>query len=490
MSDKPRRGTLGSREAGHFVERKLSNKVTIAMLLLISSLVTSNVLYHILRADTFVEQLSSNIGIPFFVVLVVVTYGAAYYLFRKFISPVNKDLMSSGSAPHYFRLTYNILRFAFVSNAAFLIIMIVQIITMSGFYVGLTILSMQANAVLTTVMFTYMSFKFLSWYKSNHDLTVLFFAFAFGCVAVAIAASDAAQTVFFLLDNPWRIEVQLHVEKEDEGAGYSLPNNVKSDSLLHNLYVATQFPLRVAFVLYWIATAMLLRKYSKTLGRLRFWTLVSLPLATLIIGSILTYGNFVSQLLQGIILPSSALFGGILFGLIFLTIARALEKTMQYQHYGVQLREGHNDRISRSITGYLTMAVFGTILFLVTNTPSNHILDWVHIPYPPFADVVWSLIGFAAYLYSFGLYFSVISISHDAKLRKSIQKLSIEEASMLHRLGSTQMQQEIQKRVVKLSREQEDMLKEQTGVEQHLTDDEIKQYVKDVMEEIQKAPRK
>jgi len=61
---------------------------------------------------------------------------------------------------------------------------------------------------------------------------------------------------------------------------------------------------------------------------------------------------------------------------------------------------------------------------------------------------------------------------------------------MVHRLGSTQMQQEIQKRVVKLSREQEEVLEEQTGVQQHLTDVEIKQYVKDVMEEIQKAPRK
>jgi len=60
--------------------------------------------------------------------------------------------------------------------------------------------------------------------------------------------------------------------------------------------------------------------------------------------------------------------------------------------------------------------------------------------------------GAAAYFYSFGLYLSVISISHDSNLRKSIQKVSIEEANMLHRLGSTQMQQEIQKRVVKLSR--------------------------------------
>jgi hypothetical protein len=121
------------------------------------------------------------------------------------------------------------------------------------------------------------------------------------------------------------------------------------------------------------------------------------------------------------------------------------------------------------------MAVFGTILFPVTNTPSNHILDWMHIPYPPFADVVWSFIGFAAYLYSFGLYFSVTSILHDVNLRRSVQKLSNDEANMLHRLGSTQMQQEIQKRVVRLSREQKKVLKEQTGVEQYLTDDEIKQ---------------
>jgi hypothetical protein len=92
------------------------------------------------------------------------------------------------------------------------------------------------------------------------------------------------------------------------------------------------------------------------------------------------------------------------------------------------------------------MAVFGTtVLFLVTNTPSNHILVWVHIPYPPLADVVWSSIGFAAYFYSFGLYLSVISISHDANLRKPIQKQSIEE---------------------------------------------IKQYGKDAMQEIHRAPRK
>ena len=228
---------------------------------------------------------------------------------------------------------------------------------------------------------------------------------------------------------------------------------------MHNLYAATRFPLRIAFVLNWIATATLLRKYSKTIGRLRFWT------SRLASTCYINYWKH-SDLRQLYCTIIAGYNPTILCSLWCNSVRANLfdnckgsRKDIQYQHSGAQLREGHNER-SRSITRYLRMAVFGTVLFLVTNTPSNRILVWVHIPYPPLADVVWSFIGFAAYFYSFGLYLSVISISHDANLRKSIQKLSIEETDMPHRRGSTQMQQEIQKQVVKLSREQEEVLKE------------------------------
>jgi hypothetical protein len=60
------------------------------------------------------------------------------------------------------------------------------------------------------------------------------------------------------------------------------------------------------------------------------------------------------------------------------------------------------------------------------------------------------------------------------KPEKVNSKTKYRRSKILYRLGSTQMQQEIQKRVVKLSREQEEVLKEQTVVEQHLADDEIK----------------
>jgi len=47
---------------------------------------------------------------------------------------------------------------------------------------------------------------------------------------------------------------------------------------------------RLAFVLYWIATALLLRDYGKKLGKLKFWTIISLPLIAFLAASIFVGG--------------------------------------------------------------------------------------------------------------------------------------------------------------------------------------------------------
>jgi hypothetical protein len=136
------------------------------------------------------------------------------------------------------------------------------------------------------------------------------------------------------------------------------------------------------------------------------------------------------------------------------------------------------------------MSVFGTILFLITNNPTNHLIDWVHVPYPPYADVVWSFIGFAAYLYGVGLFFSTIAVSQDIGLRRSLNKLAMEEAEMLKGLGSTQMQEELEKKVAEISKEQEEQLMEQTGIQQKVSDEEMKQYAEEVVREMQKFAQK
>jgi Tfp pilus assembly PilM family ATPase len=58
---------------------------------------------------------------------------------------------------------------------------------------------------------------------------------------------------------------------------------------------------------------------------------------------------------------------------------------------------------------------------------------------------------------------------------------------MLHNLGFEQMQREIQERVVKLTKEQQELLKEQTGIEQRISEEEMKEYVKEVMDKVRKS---
>jgi hypothetical protein len=456
-----------------------SKKIVIAMLVLILSLIASNMIYAFLLADTFIGELSSSLGIILFLSLAVIPNVAGYYVLRRFIAPVHKARITSNASSSFFRLTYNLLRVAFFSNAVFLAIIIIEMVFSSKFHVGLSVFSIQVNTVLVIIISTFLSYKFLSWYKGNRELTVLLFGLTFAIVAITWAIDDGTQTAFFLLnDGLGRIQEPHVIPDEPEGSTNLQSSNQKSDPILHTFFLLRLIPGRIAFVLYWIGTALLLRRYSTRIGRLKFWIILSLPLVTLFVASIFIFGGIVgTQLFRGVITAISTVLGGVLFGVIFLTIARGLEqKKQQYNRGG-----------TRTISQYLTMSAFGIILYLVATTPPSHIIDWVHIPYPPFANVVWSFAAFAVYLYSFGFYFSTLLISQDTNLRKSVQKLAIDEANMLHNLGFEQMQREIQERVDKLTKEQEELLKEQTGIEHYVSEEEMKEYVKEVIDKVGKS---
>jgi hypothetical protein len=301
------------------------------MLVLISSLIASNMIYAFLLADTFIGELSSSFGIILFLSLAVIPNVAGYYVLRRFIAPVHKARISSNassSSSSFFRLTYNLLRVAFFSNAVFLAIIIIEMVFSSKFHVGLSVFSIQVNTVLVIIISTFLSYKFLSWYKGNRELTVLLFGLTFAIVAITWAIDDGTQTAFFLLnDGLGRIQEPHVIPDEPEGSTNLQSSNQKSDPILHTFFLLRLIPGRIAFVLYWIGTALLLRRYSTRIGRLKFWILLSLPLVTLFVASIFIFGGIVgTQLFRGVITAISTVLGGVLFGVIFLTIARGLEQ--------------------------------------------------------------------------------------------------------------------------------------------------------------------
>jgi hypothetical protein len=77
-------------------------------------------------------------------------------------------------------------------------------------------------------------------------------------------------------------------------------------------------------------------------------------------------------------------------------------------------------------------------------------------------------------------------------LRKSIRQVATEESSsrLLDNIGTAQMEQAIEDRMQKIAKEQEESLKQETGVQQEVTKEDVEAYVKEVLEEVKKMRRK
>jgi hypothetical protein len=84
----------------------------------------------------------------------------------------------------------------------------------------------------------------------------------------------------------------------------------------------------------------------------------------------------------------------------------------------------------------------------------------VNAPYPPLGLTSISFTGVASYLIFAGIYSSAVSISQDSKLRKSIRNFALTEASLLDSIGSAHMEQEIQNKVIMLTKQNREKMVE------------------------------
>ena len=219
-------------------------------------------------------------------------------------------------------------------------------------------------------------------------------------------------------------------------------------------------------------TILLLRHHSKKLGKIKFWIIICLPLISFLAGLLPTLlalpsggftfysRNFVVFRVFSIL---SGTIGSILIGIAFLAIARTIRKVQQ----------------NGIIVDYLAIAGYGIMMLAISiETPMYQ------APYPPFGVAASASIGLMCYLYGVGIYLSAISVSEDVKLRQAIRQYVIDESKLLDSIGTAEMEQQIEKAVSKITKEQEEVLAEQTGVEPSLTEGEVKDYVETVLLEV------
>ena len=131
----------------------------------------------------------------------------------------------------------------------------------------------------------------------------------------------------------------------------------------------------------------------------------------------------------------------------------------------------------------MTFSAYGIVMLFI----SNQAVVLVSVPYPPFGVVAITFVGLSSYLMLIGIYFSAISVSQDINLRQYIHRILAKDSKLLDGIGTAQMQQEIERKVLAITKERQGLMEEETGVQSSFEEEDIKGYLDKVMEEIRKT---
>src|SRR5919109_1866706 len=224
--------------------------------------------------------------------------------------------------------------------------------------------------------------------------------------------------------------------------------------------ILNNYPGMLSFIFRWGASGVTLHHYNqnKRINRAVLWALLSIPLILYLVGKSPDLFNLDPEPWTRPLFRGGNIAIGIMFGLAFLLMARKMP----------------------AVKDYLTLAAIGvmiiSIAFSVTNLQQT------------FGIAAHSLVLLSSYLFAIGLYYATISISHDAALRHSI-KSSVSDASsdLLHSAGQAETQQQIEREVLKIAKKQSDSLSEQSGVRPSLEEQDMKNYLEEILPEVQKS---
>ncbi|MFZ0697686.1 MAG: hypothetical protein WAM88_11170, partial [Nitrososphaeraceae archaeon] len=424
-------------------------------------------------------SVSTNWGFAAFIAIAIV-YAAGQYLILDFVKQKSKNIRFR--SPHFNRL-HTIMTIVQYVLTAIIVFIILQMFVYSYYPTSMLTWSSSISYAVAGFIMVTLALEFFSWYKSNRNSVVLLY----GISSIITSFSVVSSLVFFtvilqgmpaeiIAPSPTELTSEQeevgHSEQEEVGHGPDIRKFDQSTipGIAQIVYVVSHI---LSFLLLWGSTTMLLHTYSKKLGKVKFWAIITIPVA-----SFLSIFVIVTPFVMSVSHDSSdmdtifkiivdalgytipAAISSVLFGLPFLMIARRL-------NYSSILKD------------YMIIAGSGFALFALATSGSVMLAS-----YPPLGLASVSFVGLSSYLILIGIYYSTISMSQDVKLRQAIRKSAATESKLLVGVGSDQMEQKLEKKVIRMAKDHATGMTEQTGVQLSLTEHDMKQYLSTVLREI------
>jgi hypothetical protein len=427
--------------------------------IVVSFLIADTMINYV--SDLIVPYLVSGWSVAFFTIMAFV-YAFGQYMLLNHIKERSKQIRTQD---RFMRWIHKVVTIAQYTLLAIIVVVVCEILFTQQYHTISLIATSAISQILTIVILGLFALRFFSWFKSNRSsIVVLLYGLSFTTAALALAIVTTQDLYLLPLKDP------VVTPKSEVIFPYDY---IEPGSFIDNLFSVYEYISLISFGLLIFATGVLLYHYSKKIGKIKYWIIITLPLLYNVSMYIDNFGLYTPSTDEEwfywwlyISLNSTA--GGILFGIAFMTVAKTI-------------------RQESLVRQYMRIAAYGFILMFISNQ-----VTLIGASYPPYAIATMSFLPFASYMIFLGLYSTAVSVSQDNQLRRSVKKYATENSNLLGSIGTAQMEQEIQRTVNSMKdvvQVQEKELEEQTGIEANLEEDEMKKYLEEVMQEVGKAKK-
>jgi hypothetical protein len=408
-------------------------------------------------------QPSNQLNFAIFVIFSIIFVTSSTTL----LNSVRKSMSRYAYKPTPLGLSYfhGIIIATQILTVAIILMIIFQMILLNKYSLILLRVQMYLSHLSALVFLSFLVFLFAGWLLASRKRN---YAIILYTISFALASVNLVVSLIYL--ESYLSTTALPDEKPYPMTSYV--TNSPAPSSAESLSTAFDALSLSSFLLMWIATAIFLSQYRHKMGRIKYFSLMSIPLIYYIFPLQGYFGDVFFSLLQSspisysliyiLIFSATKQVGAVLFSLAFWTASRIV----------------YDDRIRKSLLiSSIGMAIlFGTFEI----SPLQY-----HV-YPPYGFITQAFIPLGAYLLFVGIFTSAKNISRDSELRREFYKSAASQLALLKDIGVSQMEKELEnqvKFVQKRSRvsEKEDELHLE---ELHLGEENVKEILHDVLNEL------
>jgi hypothetical protein len=359
-------------------------------------------------------------------------------------------------ALRYFQITFGA---TLALSIAIILIILLQILVVTKYSLVLLRIQIYLSHLSALAFLSFLVFFFVGWLLKSKRNYVILYVISFSLSSINLVVSLTYLESYFSISGfpeimPYPITAYV---VNQAGLPFTESLSIIFDALS-----------LISFLIMWIATAIFLSQYRHKMGRIKYFTLMSLPLVYYIFPLHGYFGDVFFNLLQSsqvsysiiyiLIFSATKQVGAVLFSLAFWTAS-----TLVY-----------DNRIRKSL---LLSAIGMAILF-----GSFEISPLQYHVYPLYGFITQAFIPLGAYLLLVGIFSSAKVISRDSAVRKEFYKSASSQLSLLKSIGVSQMEKELEREVKAV---EEKLSRTETTVDiPQLEEQEAKEILHDVLNEL------